>query len=207
MRRGWRWLRKYWLGIVIAIFVGFGFASLYGNWSAFSALATLVLALAAFWSIRENRRIRDEDRKERLLNEIIEWAVDIATCGSEKKFTDMTSIKDVDQLFLFNRAFAAELMLSFEAMIGKSQYISKVALTFGQDFEKTVEELIRDLKLHVDLLDQYQQILADKTGDTLLDKIASTVKKIGEHNLQLGKSTNRVIEEAVKIKSRHISRS
>ena len=43
------------------------------NWAGISALTTMLLAIAAFWAIMDNRYGRLVDRKERLLNEIIEW--------------------------------------------------------------------------------------------------------------------------------------
>lgn len=46
-----------------------------------SALATLALAIAAFRSIKENRRIRDKDRdldfKRRTLDGILNWAQEV----------------------------------------------------------------------------------------------------------------------------------
>lgn len=48
------------------------------DWLAFSGLATLILALAAFWTIWENRQIRREDRKRehtaRSADELCAWA-------------------------------------------------------------------------------------------------------------------------------------
>ncbi len=44
------------------------------NWIGISALTTMLLALAAFWAIWQNRGIQIKNRKDRLLNEIIDWA-------------------------------------------------------------------------------------------------------------------------------------
>lgn len=47
------------------------------NWVGISAISTMILAIAAFWTIRNSREQEKRDRKERLLNDIIEWAVDV----------------------------------------------------------------------------------------------------------------------------------
>ena len=73
-----RWFRKNWLALLVGLIVLGGFATLYNNWLAFSALATLFLALAAFWTIWENRQTRREDRekerKGRSAEELCKWA-------------------------------------------------------------------------------------------------------------------------------------
>lgn len=61
------------------------------NWAGISALTTMLLAIAAFWSIRENRRIRDKDidrkYKKEALKEISEWSE-----ASYNLFYDMQQI-------------------------------------------------------------------------------------------------------------------
>ena len=49
---------------------------------AISAGVTFLLAIAAFWAIWQNYLLHKKERKERLLNEIIDWAIDVAKCGS-----------------------------------------------------------------------------------------------------------------------------
>ena len=67
---------KYGLVLLIAIVIYWGFLTLYrdDNWLGISALATLLLAIAAFWVIRQNYIYRKEDRKSQSLNEIRNWA-------------------------------------------------------------------------------------------------------------------------------------
>ena len=89
-----RWFRnnllnvlQYVLGLSIAAIILWTFIILYeeDNWVVISGLATLVLALAAFLTIAENRRMRSEDikirreeekreRTERAADELGRWA-------------------------------------------------------------------------------------------------------------------------------------
>jgi len=65
------------------------------------ACATLLLAGASFWTIRQNYKLRDKDRKERLLNEIIEWAVEIHTASLK---TDLPKIDPSLELYIEEKA-------------------------------------------------------------------------------------------------------
>ena len=77
-----KWFRRNWpafvisiavLGVVITVFV-----TPFNDWIAFSALATLLLALVAFWTIWDNRQTRREERKRehtaRAADELCAWA-------------------------------------------------------------------------------------------------------------------------------------
>lgn len=78
----YRWFRRNWLAFVISIAVlGIIITALltpFNDWLAFSALATLLLALAAFWAIWDNRQTRRGERKRehttRSADELCGWA-------------------------------------------------------------------------------------------------------------------------------------
>ena len=86
MKRKWLFIvLRYGLGFLIVAGVFWGFVILYNdnNWLGISALATLLLALGAFETIRQNHQLHARERRERLLNEIIEWAIDIQKVSLE----------------------------------------------------------------------------------------------------------------------------
>jgi len=56
------------------------------GWLIFQTIATLLLAIAAFWSIWQNYQLQKRERKERLLNEIIEWAESILLYGAGETY-------------------------------------------------------------------------------------------------------------------------
>ncbi|GAI06514.1 unnamed protein product, partial [marine sediment metagenome] len=66
------------LALIIGLTALGGFATLYHNWLAFGAFATLLLALAAFWTVWDNRLARREERKRehtaRSADELCSWA-------------------------------------------------------------------------------------------------------------------------------------
>jgi len=77
-----RRFRRNWLAFVISIAVlGVGitvFVTPFNDWLAFSSLATLLLALVAFWTIWDNRQTRREERKREhtahAADELCAWA-------------------------------------------------------------------------------------------------------------------------------------
>jgi hypothetical protein len=96
-----RWFSRYWYWFVIAaVIIAAGalisvfrsnpfcesIITFFDDWSvALSAGAAVILALAAFWSIRENRRIRSEERtlnfRLRLLDEVRDWTREAVKAG------------------------------------------------------------------------------------------------------------------------------
>ena len=93
MKRKWLvGILRYGSGLLIAPLIFWGF---YGfikddNWLAVSALATLILAIAAFWAIRQNYNFRRQEKKERLLNEIIDWAISIISLRAKSSYKPLS---------------------------------------------------------------------------------------------------------------------
>ena len=115
---------KYTLRIVEVLLVLLGLATisvflflLKPNWSPFqeqtfgsnvipvatmvAAWTTLLVAYAAFRTIRSNREKESRDRKERLLNEIIEWAEDVASSFEPAEIPDLSDDKNATKSWPF----------------------------------------------------------------------------------------------------------
>ena len=209
MKRKWLvGILRYGSGLLIALLIFWGF---YGfikddNWLAVSALATLILAIAAFWAIRQNYNFRRQEKKERLLNEIIDWAINITECGLEKEITTMSQIEDNEKIRQFVLARATELELSFARFRGRSRYIRNIVPVSEQDLQNTVDNLIKKLEVHIDLFTQMRGAILYKPGTKEnIEARDMMSRKVRDHKLELDKYANEVIEEAVKIKTRDIS--
>ena len=73
------------------------------------ACATFLLAGAASWTIWQNYKFREKERKEQLLNKIIEWAVDIIKSGYSENIdhTILGNINDEKQEYAYiNNVFS-----------------------------------------------------------------------------------------------------
>ena len=174
-----------------------------GYATALVALGTLVLAIATAWSIdearkREKRHREDELAQERRLrdkdelNEIIEWAVDIAKCEIPAEATAVVSITNRERDRMVASAHMRMLANSFRAMIGKSLYMGKIAYMFGQELQLAVDKLTKDLETHLDLINK----CVDAVNNNKLAEFKSTIKELTEHWQQLDRSTDNVIAKA-----------
>ena len=176
-----------WINIIAAILVGGG---------------TLFLGIMAWRTIRQTRIIQETEKGERLLNEIIEWAINITKCPFEKDFRDIIGATNVTKVQLFTYNHIVEVKESFMGMTGRSEYISKIVLKFKQDLQKAVKELKKDLEANIKLFDEWQHAMAD---DLAMD-ISDYAEKAEAHGRQLDKSVNKVIDEAAKIKTKDIGK-
>jgi len=165
------------------------------------AIATFILAGIASGAIWQNYQFRRQEKKERLLNEIIEWAIEVVKCDVALDPTAIIGITDTEKARLFVGALTDKERIRITETWGKSQYISKITLSTWQDLQKAVEELIKDLGVLVDLLDE----CSNAVTCNLIDAFGSAAATVNEHKLKLCKSANRVIEEATKIKTGDIS--
>ena len=77
-----------WINLIAAIIVGGG---------------TLFLGIMAWRTIRQTRSIQKAEKRERLLNEIIDWARQIQTTGltTEMPVVDLDSDKDKENIGFF----------------------------------------------------------------------------------------------------------
>jgi len=176
--------------------------------SALVAWGTILLAFATFSLVQHSKEQEDHrrqeeqakekrDRDEHLLDEIIEWAIDVTKCNIKIDIPVILDIKVAYEEQRFKRLLIDEMALSFTAMIGRNQYINTVVMKFEKHLQKAVGDLINDLQAH--------QKLLDKWWHTTPDKFKSTREEVANHLWQLYKCANNVIEEAAKIKTKDIT--
>lgn len=171
-----------------------------------ATFGTLLLALATIVTIKNNneqeKRRREEelakekrDKKERLLNEIIEWAIDVGKCGKRADLSDLLHIAaDKQESFLPIRM--TEAALNIGLIEGRNEYISTTALNFGQELQEDVDRLI-------DCLEAYRELLAAESKG--VPTAPESIEKVESHDRQLLTLASNVIKKAVKIKTRDIS--
>ncbi len=192
------------------------------------ALVTAILAFAAFRSINEQRKDRIEDRKERLLNEIIEWAEDVLECIVEDnseyvrdyvakhddKYSRLANKGNIDPLIAGYRMSINKLneFIFKLSLIGvKSHYIKDIASIplIGQDLKCAVANLINELELHIELqrtnLENKipESVKEGEEPDIYLVSI-TYVENIANHLPKLKLSAKKVIEEATKLRTKDI---
>jgi len=178
------------------------------------ALASIFAVVIAVLSLYQTQRIRkdsldkeDRDRKEHLLNEIIEWAIDMGKCGIEVSLDSWRHISSLKELELEDFINISELVGSFSSMRSESHYISKISSAFGQSLQDAVIRLKDSLEEHIDLLDRWQKVFIEpgKEKNLKQDSLDDIDKLIINHKKQLRLLARTVIEEATNIKTAGIS--
>ena len=164
-----------WINIIAAILIGGG---------------TLFLGIMAWRTIRQTRSIQKAEKKERLLNEIIEWAIDLIKS---------THGQDISIVSLKDRDLITAIYYGFVQLSGRSKYIQHIASIFDGKLSKVIDEAIKTMescmKIHVNWL---------KCSDKNKDEFAKATKEAVKKDLEVEKIANKVIEEATKIKARDI---
>ncbi len=197
-----------------------------GNWVGISALTTMLLAIAAFWTIWDRREQEKRDRKERLLNEIIEWAIN---CRPISTFIKYANIKNEWE---YNIMTASDSLDKYRSLENRGEYISKIAGKLGEDLGNAVEKVLTNIKerhillvksmavkpaveigkvketaenllSEVEKLRQYLSNKNQSTWDSLSEEAKASFV-LGENTGALNKSVSKVIEKAVEIKTKDI---
>ncbi|MDP2730677.1 MAG: hypothetical protein Q8O55_09350 [Dehalococcoidales bacterium] len=161
---------------------------------AVTALVTLFLALATFnateqSNLREQEHRRDEidrenrDRKERLLNEIIEWAIDVPTYGV-KEYSNFAALIDNPRML---KMYFRNILLGCRALNIKGEHIRIISHSFNDELDNVVQELGKGLGDYIEYLEKSM----DKAN---LDEDWGERKKLSEYTIK-------VLNEANKIKT------
>jgi len=168
---------------------------------------TLFLGIMAWKSIRQTRTIQESGQKEKLLNEIIEWAENIKTCGivpaielfrtyqATKVFVDdeselETKSKSEKEAETKHREQLLTHILMYST---KNNYMSIIAPKINKELGAVMTEVVSGLDKQLGLL---RKALIDVEHTSTTD-ISLEMEKLTE-------SATKLIEEATKIKTRDI---
>ena len=167
------------------------------TWLAVSAGATFLLALAAFWVIWQNYNFRKREQRQRLLNEIIEWATEIHTASLK---TDLPKIDPSLELYIEEKASGNQEIVEDikRNIVNKEHHRIEVETLFRYSIPLSRAEYIRALT-YENFKGLGIIINVDKIIDNLISIMLLRSKEIGIDNLGegLGESAtvNRVKEE------------
>ena len=149
---------------------------------------TLFLGIMAWRTIRQTRSIQKGEKRERLLSEIIEWAMDVAEGGSKEEIQTISEVSDQT----LERIDIEHLIRRYKPARARMLYMCEIAVVLGEDLHsavvKTAEELLKFSAITVKHLE----------GRT-------TQEQLSKQELQLFERAHEVMEKATEIKTRDIS--
>jgi hypothetical protein len=184
----WRFVKDHWrslLAIVLVFIVCIVFINmLWGNpnlATAFVAFGTLLLVIVTAMTIDNIRAQEKRNRKERWLNEIIEWAEDVANSAISRQKKDKTQLWKTRSDYKIRKV--------------KGTYIKGIA---GSHF-KDLLSFIKNINSKLDqAISDVEKELGKKTTKAI------STKSIRESEENLTKAVERLLEEAAKSKTRAI---
>jgi hypothetical protein len=166
--------------------------------SVFAGLAAIIVAIGAFTSIEESRRLRREsltresrDRTERLYDSVLRWAMDIL-----RAYTSLSQICVVfyneagrpfveDEESRSHELYSSRLLNSFQALRDEGKYVTKIAPRVGVRTGENASELWQLLTNLIRLLDSLRIGVETDTNipsiveiDKAIDRIAPLCNEI-----------------------------
>jgi len=172
---------------------------------AISAGVTLLLAIAAFWAIHQNYQLNKRARKERLLNEIIEWGEAVAVCAFSVPYRMMFEdiiggLEEANVEKIVRRANLTtytNLRLSYQILTRKSKSIENIASSLPGNLDCAVKRLRKQIDNVISAL--------KKCARDPDNKDRSEYKNLIRAEDLLHKEADILIKEATKIKTGDIS--
>jgi len=201
-----------WISLVAAILVAGG---------------TLTLAVMTWKSIRQTRSIHESEHRQRLLNEISQWAIEVSARTSPVDILKnpgwlLGTKPDEEEKFRFFQIYGwLDLMNQYSVSYLRAEYISRIASVIRNDLRKAVDDLISNIEKHIKVLkdgaehavklEEYGTIIdiIFEGKSELRDELSEDAKhqlNVIDDRLELNKSATRVIELAVEIKTRDIGK-
>jgi len=170
--------------------------------SLFSAWAAMAVAIAAYTSIEENRRLRrdnkereERDRKETLVNEIIKWAMEVANCSAQVGLPLVPGLSEKAG----QRRSLLNLYLKYQAISTQNTYVKHVAAQFGNNtkIHKSAREATTKLNAVMNIMSENLIGKAD-------DEFSGMPTQYGIAEKELNDSLQTLLEATAKVKARLI---
>ncbi len=177
------------------------------------AFVTAVLAVAAFWTIRQNHSFRKKEYKQKLLNEIVEWAIDVNKCGMEHRSTlsqavmaDPVSPEKVIHSLAVLFDLSSNIQGEASTLIVRSEYIETICKVFNKHLYDIFEKVVAALNVYNNSLLNYLNAIpldmppAIKASD--MNTMTQLAIKVNKDKQLVKTLTNEFTEKATKIKTR-----
>lgn len=161
---------------------------------------TLFLGVMAWRTINQTRSIQKAEKRERLLNEIIEWASGCIRCAFELDKHHARGVgKEVYVMML-----ADDLIDRLRAFHKRKGYIKNIAtpLFFGEGLSSAVKVAIECLEITIQRIET-DTFGNDEERNEAKERLSRFMNKEGGG---LSFCMNKVLEEAAKIKTKNIGK-
>ena len=166
----------------------------FGDWITVGAvIVALGIGVA---SILQTHRLQKRERRERLLNEIIEWAIDVSKRGADINFLLLAAELDEEPWGGLN---LPALQSNLRELKQRGEYIVKVAGTLGKPLLVAAQKAKNEVAEYLSAIDNvFIQTRLGTEGN-----LSMILKPLSERD-SLAICANNLLTEAAKIKTRDI---
>jgi len=141
--------------------------------SSILAILTFIGIIVALglgvYSFRENRKLLAKQFKNKLLNDVLRWSLDVAECGHELVFRDWMALKsstgNVSDMAHTQSTAVGNLYLTYLKVWYRGEYIKEISPLLGTEVQNLVNELMNQLSKEIDSCDKYKDKFAHTTED------------------------------------------
>lgn len=157
------------------------------NIGAWITLAAVVVALGlGLASLLQTQKLQKKERRQRLLNEIIDWANDVINCSSE---LNIPLVRGIDRTTM--RVYGtSSLYFKYRSVNARSSYVLEVANIVGMDLSHAVKSVTDKISEFIKILEaNIATLQKDGTEDTkaaencelkLYNLVRSLIGKVAE---------------------------
>ena len=183
-----------WITLISAMIVGLATMA--------AVVVALGIGLASLW---QTQSLQKRERKERLLNEIIEWATETIEWDIEKDYFAEKQLKEAEkplmvilmQIFRLRDGYFRSKQRGKLILIPLSLGLKQKSLIDG------MEGLLKDLQKHMELLCSEEiALMRDISVQVLSKEYTDASDETAKHKKQLDKSASTVISEAITVKNK-----
>jgi len=157
------------------------------------AAATIMLAAGAFMTILDNRQGRIQDRRERLLADIIDWALEIRSCVFKEGWPSYPILELMRKRYRIERI--GTLLLSYESIMVQKTYIKIVAGRFDDQLVGKVDIVYASMETLCNTLISYKDAIAKNK-----EVVTKIIEEYRNNTQDLMVKANDLLEAASDIK-------
>ena len=138
---------------IVAVY-GLNYFTTKGDWiiakvTALGTLATATMALGTFFTLTR-------DKKEKIRNEIMNWAIRVNEIALTDKIEAASNVNDRD----FNK-LAPEMIKKLDMILSEGVYINIISKKLGDEINRRVGEVIGNLQNQTVIIKQYKRGMPD----------------------------------------------
>lgn len=161
-----------------------------------AVVVSLILGVKA---LRQTRDLQDRERRQMLLNEIVEWAIAVLQCGTPSSPKDLIDLP-VEKVRAWFHTQMIEGRNRYLAQAARAVYIIQIGSSFKET--KLSEQIVTASKNLSKYIERFNALLLTSDSDDTLEgktKAQNSFSELLKEESELRRSLVDVVSEAVRV--------